>query len=97
MALSRYARAPRLQLGQMIGSSQTIAKIRAAIATGELSTRQIVVRGAERLDTIAGSEYGDGSLWWVLAATSDVGWGLQVPPGTIVNVPDLADVSRYLG
>ena len=41
----------------------------------------------ERLDTISGSVYNDSSLWWVIAAASGIGWGLQVPPGTIIKIP----------
>lgn len=96
-AVNRYARAPILNLGTHYGTSRAAARIRAAVRSGELKVRDQVLRGRERLDTVAGAIYGDGRLWWVLAATSDVGWGLQVPPGTIIRVPDLGDVSRLVG
>ena len=42
---------------------------------------------------IAGDAYNDSSLWWVIAAASGIGWGLQVPPGTVIRIPiDLAQV-----
>jgi hypothetical protein len=96
-AINRYARSPVLNLGTQFGTSRAIAIIRNAVKSGELKVREQELRGRERLDTIAGSVYGDGRLWWILAATSDVGWGLQVPVGTIIKVPDLGDISRLVG
>jgi len=90
-AASRYARAPVLGLGAQFGTSRAVAAIRAAIRTGALRCEETTLRGADRLDTLAGSVYGDGRYWWILAAASDVGWGLQCPPGTIVKIPPLAD------
>lgn len=55
------------------------------------------LKGAERLDTIAGDVYGDGRYWWVIAAASNIGWGLQVPAGTLLTVPDLAQVLAIVG
>ena len=42
---------------------------------------------SERLDVIAGQQYQDASLWWVIAAASNIGWGLQVPAGTKISIP----------
>ena len=95
--VSRYSRAAHLDLGAQIGTSFAIQAIRAAMKNGTLATRQVIVRGAERLDTMAGSIYGDARYWWILAATSNIGWGLQVPPGTIINVADLGDITRIVG
>lgn len=96
MAFSRYARSPRLDLGAQMGTSRAIETIRAAIKDGSLSYQQTTVRGAERLDTLAGSVYGDGRYWWVLAAASDIGWALQVPPGTVINIPDLSAIAQLV-
>jgi hypothetical protein len=97
MAISRYARTPILNYGAMYGTGRAREAIQKAIANGQLtSTRIIVVRGAERLDTIAGEVYGDGRLWWVLASASNIGWGLQVPPGTMITVPDIAQVAALV-
>lgn len=95
MATSRYARTPKLDLGTQFGTSQVIPLVRAAIKNGSIPTRTIVLRGAERLDTLAGVLYGDSRYWWVLAIASNIGWGLQVPTNTIINVPDLATVVKF--
>jgi len=96
MTFSRYARSPRLDFGAQFGTSVATQTIRAAVADGRLSIQMMTVRGAERLDTIAGAVYGDSRYWWILAAASDIGWGLQVPPGTIIKIPDLNDVSSLV-
>jgi nucleoid-associated protein YgaU len=96
MAISRYANAPVMGFGQYLGTSNVISSIRAAIKSGALPVTTVIVRGRERLDTIAGEVYGDGKLWWVLAAASNIGWGLQVPPGTVISVPELNAVMSFL-
>lgn len=95
-SFSRYSRTPLLNLGEQFGTSDAIWTIRQAISAGTVKTRTIVLRGAERLDTIAGSVYGDGRLWWLIAAASDIGWGMQVPPGTVLKLPDLSDVAALV-
>lgn len=97
MAFGRYARCPKLNFGAQFGTSTAIQSIRLAIKDGRLQTKTTVLRGAERLDTMAGSIYGDARYWWVLAAASDVGWGMQLPAGTIIRVPDLAAVTKIVG
>lgn len=52
--------------------------------------------GDDRLDTLAGSIYGNAKYWWILAAASDIGWGLQAPPGTVLNIIDLESLAQYL-
>ena len=42
----------------------------------------------KRLDQISGESYGDAGYWWVIAAASGIGWGMQVPPGTLIKIPD---------
>lgn len=52
-----------------------------------------ILEAGERLDTLAGQHYGNSSYWWVIAAASGIGWGLQVPPGTVIRIPtNLNDV-----
>ena len=98
MAFSRYARSPILNFGAQYGTGRAREAVQAAMASGQLTTTNtMVVRGMERLDTIAGVVYGDSRYWWVLAAASNIGWGMQVPPGTIINIPDLSIVASLLG
>lgn len=96
MPISRYSKAPRLDLGSSFGTSVAIQNIRAAIKDGSLQAKEVILRGAERLDTMSGVIYGDSRYWWVLAAASNIGWGLQVPAGTIIRIPDLAAVTKLV-
>jgi hypothetical protein len=84
-------------MGYQRGTSLTIVRIRAAIKAGSLQYREITLRGVQRLDTIAGEEYGDGRYWWIIAAASEIGWGLQAPPGTLLKIPVLLDALAYIG
>ena len=98
MPFSRYNRTSQLNLGAQYGTSRSISAIRKAISSGQITvTQQIIVKGSERLDTIAGVVYGDARYWWILAAASNIGWGLQVPVGTILSVPQLSDVASLIG
>ena len=73
-----------------------IQMVRRAIKTGYIPTKDYVLHDSERLDSLAGELYGDGRYWWVLAASSNIGWGLQVPPGTVIKIPLLADVLKIV-
>lgn len=95
MPIQRYTNT--IALGTKFGTSRSHVTIRQAIADGTLDHRPMVLKGFERLDTLAGKFYGDSSLWWIIAAASGIGWGLQVPPGTIINVPDVVQVQALLG
>jgi len=98
VSTSRYAFLKKINGGGAYGTNTISANIRAGIRTGMLSYRTVVLSESERLDTVAGSFYGDGSLWWIIAAASGIGWGLQVPAGTLLCIPDSpGDVYSYLG
>lgn len=96
MAISRYTRTSALAYSSQYGTSTAIQMIRKAIKSGYIQTTDYILHDYERLDTLAGQLYKDGRYWWVLAATSDIGWGLQVPPGTVIKVPNLADVLKIV-
>ena len=66
----------------------TASNIRNAILAGRIPYSTTVLSEGQRLDTLAGQKYGNSSLWWILAAASGIGWGLQVPAGTLILVPD---------
>lgn len=97
MAVSRYARAPILNLGQRFGTSRSIETIRRGIDNGTVRFKETTLQGFERLDIIAGREYGTGEYWWAIAAASGIGWGVQVPPGTYLRIPNIDDVLRIVG
>lgn len=96
MALRRYARDPVLGFGSHYGSARAIETIRAGIANGTIKFREATLGEGDRLDIVAGREYGDATLWWVIASASGIGYALQVPPGTMLRIPILADVARVL-
>jgi len=97
MSIRRYARANKLALGVRYGTSDSIVKIRLSLAAGAIPYKTLITASGQRLDTIAGQEYGDGSLWWIIAAASDIGWAAQVPPGTMLKVPtSLTSIAQAL-
>lgn len=97
MGIRRYTRAPVLG-GMQYGTSLAINVIKQAVDANIIRTRVYTLQGSERLDTIAGREYGDASNWWIIAAASGIGWGLQVPAGTRIVIPvDLNEINDLVG
>lgn len=94
--MRRYTNATSYALGKAVGASNVSALIRDAIEAGSVSFNARVLQEGERLDTVAGQEYGDSTLWWVIAAASGIGYALQVPPGTRIIVPNLDQVGRVV-
>lgn len=75
-----------------------LSTLRSALKSGRLApVNQVILTGNDRLDTLAGKFYGDSSYWWVLAAASEIGWGMQVPPGTVINILNLSEVEALVG
>lgn len=95
--MGRYARTDVFGLNYRYGTSYAIPAIRKNIENGNIRYEQIVLQESDRLDIIAGKYYGDGRLYWIIAAASNCGWGLQVPPGTLIKIPNIQDVSQYVG
>lgn len=87
MAVRRYSRTTILGSGTRYGTSDAIVKVRDGIRRGLIPYRTMVLSAGQRLDTIAGQEYGNAGLWWVIAAASGIGWAPQVPPGTVLTIP----------
>lgn len=93
----RYANTPKIEAGKQYGTAVAHNNIRRAVQQGRITTREHILKEGERLDIIAGRTYGNSRLWWIIAAASGIGWGLQVPPGTQVLIPtDLKQVSGYV-
>ena len=84
--MRRYNRDQRIAGGKL-QTARTVTRIRRARELGLLPTREVVLRESQRLDHLAQEYLGNSHQWWVLAALSDIGWGLQVPAGTIIRVP----------
>lgn len=96
--ISRYANNSRINAGYQLGTPEDVLKLRRGIKNGSIPiVRSIIATGGDRLDSLAGSIYDDAKYWWVLAASSGIGWGLQIPPGTIVNVIRLSDIESLMG
>ena len=98
MPINRYKRAPKLNNGKLYGTYDTCYIISVAVASGRIPWRGHITTEAQRLDILAGDEYGDGSLWWVIAGASGIGWGLQVPAGIYLKIPtDIGSIMALLG
>jgi hypothetical protein len=93
---NRYSKTRQLNFGRSYGISYVIPFIRNAVLNGDIRYSRHVLKGNQRLDTLAGEFYSDGTLGWVIAAASGIGWGLQVPEGTEILVPILEDIQPYL-
>lgn len=96
MAIGRYDTTKVIELGTKYGTGQAHVIIREAIKNGNLQFTSMTIKGFDRIDSIAGRVYGNSSLWWIIAAASEVGWGLQLPPDTIIKIPDLQRVAALL-
>mgnify|MGYP001255758606 FL=1 len=79
------------------GTSDAIRVVRGLVKRKKVPVKELALRESERLDHVAHKYYGDTRLWWVIAAASDIGWGLQCPPGTFLRIPtDLGIISNAL-
>ena len=89
MSISRYEFSKIIdnEGKQYYGTSDVCYRIKNAIDNNLIQHNTIVLKQGQRLDHIAGVVYDDSGLWWVIAAASGIGWGLQVPPGVIIKVP----------
>lgn len=95
--MRRYDRTPVFGLRISYGTSYTIPIIRENIDNGNIRFKTSNLKEGDRLDIIAGKEYGDSSLWWIISAASGIGFTTQTPPGTIIKIPNLSDVSKLVG
>lgn len=97
MTISRYRNDTVIRNGSTLQTNASIKRVREAIGRGLIVYNERPMQDGERLDTIAYEIFGDGGLWWVIAAMSNIGWWLQVPPGTMIRTPvDVQQISRFL-
>ena len=95
--MRRYTRDQRIRGGKL-QSARAVMLIRRANNFNLISVRSITIKEEQRLDHLAHEHLGDSQLWWVLAALSDIGWGMQVPPGTIIKIPlDITQIKAIVG
>lgn len=94
--MRRYSKAPVLGYGTSYGTSYLIPLVRNGLANGSIRFEEFTLDEGERLDILAGKYYNDSSLYWVIATASNIGWGLQVPPGTRIILPNFDDVKKLL-
>jgi nucleoid-associated protein YgaU len=97
MALRRYARSNIIGANRQYGTSRAIQAIRDGIEIGTVRFTTSRTLQGQRLDSIAGEVYNNGRLWWVIAAASEIGWALQVPPETIIRIPNITDIASIIG
>ena len=84
--MRRYSRDQRIS-GGLLQTAKAVSVLRRARDFGLIQFETIVIQESQRLDHIAYDKLGNPHDWWVIAALSDIGWGLQVPPGTILKIP----------
>ena len=87
MTLSRYKQSNLINNRKAIGTNMARVAVHNAAQNGEISTEIYITQQGDRLDKLAGERYGDGTLWWVIAAASGIGWWLQIPSGVILTIP----------
>jgi len=95
--MKRYNRDLRIAGGKL-QSAQAVTRIRRARDFGLIPFREVVLTEDQRLDHLAFEYLGNSRWWWVLAGMSDVGWGLQLPAGTIIRIPtDITAIKTIVG
>jgi hypothetical protein len=91
----RYSNNRTIKNGTTKATSKAAIRLRSAYNAGRITTTIIVIGRVLRLDHVAFQYLGDPGMWWAIAALSDIGWGLQLPPGTRLVVP--TDASQIEG
>ncbi len=98
MPINRYNRTQIILGGKQYGTARACSIINKAVVSGNIPYSRHITAEAQRLDVLAGRKYGDASLWWIIAAASGIGWGLQVPPGILLKIPqNLSDITALVG
>lgn len=97
MSISRYTLSGKIKNGKGLATKSNMSKLFNACDENKIQFEYYVLEEGQRLDQLAGLAYNSASYWWIIAAASGIGWGLQVPPGTVLRIPvNLAEVIGYL-
>ena len=91
MSLSRYSFSKKgisFDGRKYVSISNASTRIFQAVENQQINYTVHLLEEGERLDYLAGIYYKDSSLWWILAAASGIGYALQVPPGTVIRIPN---------
>jgi len=95
--MRRYSKDRQIRGGKL-ETAKTVTALRRAKEFGLIPTREVILSESQRLDHLAQEHLGNSRFWWVLAALSDIGWGLQLPAGTIIIIPtDMTSVQAIIG
>ena len=94
MSFGRYSFTSKIA-GKRFATSRANYRIFQACERGNLKVKTHIIKEGQRLDHMAQISYRDSTLWWVIAAASGIGWGLQVPPGTLIRIP--IDINKIYG
>jgi len=86
MSTSRYYFTSKTG-NRYINTTTVTTDIFRAVDSGQIPSLLYQTNSAERLDHIAFKSYGDGTLWWIIAAASGIGWPTQLVAGTYVRIP----------
>jgi hypothetical protein len=97
MPRSRYSNDPIIIRRTRLATARSFRVVRAGVKSGQIKSYSMTLTGLIRLDQLAGKIYGSGNYWWAIAAASNIGWGLQVPPGTRLLIPDIEQVMNAVG
>jgi nucleoid-associated protein YgaU len=99
--INRYGRTGILRNengDSLYATPEYIRAIRNGVNAGTIIVSEHTAVMNDRLDKIAGRIWGDAALWWIIAAASGIGWGLQIPPGTQLLIPtDLSSITDIIG
>lgn len=83
----RYTNDRTIKAGTTKATNRAAIRLRQAFVNGNIATTTLVTGESLRLDHVAFRFLGDASMWWTIAALSDIGWGMQLPAGTRLIVP----------
>jgi len=78
-------------LNKFYSTSYISTKIYNAVKNDLVGYEVANLQEGQRLDQISGQIYGSSDYWWVISAASGIGWGLQVPAGTVIKIPSNLD------